>query len=119
MKKSKIKKEKIKILVSWVVVIGLLITGSFAIWFLTLKIPDLGSFEGRKVTESTKIYDRTGEVLLFDIYNEIKRTVVSLEEISDNLKKATIAIEDAEFYEHKGVKPTAVLRAILINIGSL
>src|SRR3989344_1888612 len=39
--------------------------------------------------------------------------------MSRYLKNATVAIEDAEFYSHKGVLPSAVLRAHLVNIGAL
>jgi penicillin-binding protein 1C len=86
------------------------------IWISTLKIPDLSVFEGRKVVESTKIFDRTGQILLYDVHNDQKRTVVAFEDISDKIKKAAIAIEDADFYIHKGIKPTAILRAIIANL---
>jgi penicillin-binding protein 1C len=86
------------------------------IWFATLKIPDLSVFEVRKVAESTKIFDRTGEILLYDVHSDAKRTLIAFEDISRNIKNATIAIEDLEFYEHKGIKPTAIVRAVLSNI---
>ena len=89
------------------------------LWVSTLKIPDLNSFEQRKVAQSTKIYDRTGEILLFDIHKNIKRTIIPFEDISRHIKNAAVAIEDAEFYEHRGIKPKAILRAILVNIGAL
>ncbi|MES3031463.1 MAG: penicillin-binding protein [Patescibacteria group bacterium] len=94
-----------------------LICASIAIiWFATLKIPDLSSFETRKVSQSTKIFDRTGEILLYDVHADTKRTIVPFEFISQHIKNATIAIEDAEFYTHKGIKPTAIIRAILANL---
>lgn len=94
-----------------------LISASVAIiWFSTLQIPDLSAFEARKVSQSTKIYDRTGEILLYDIHNDSKRTVVAFEDISKNIKNATIAIEDVEFYQHIGIKPTAIIRAVLANL---
>src|SRR3989344_7665800 len=86
------------------------------IWFSTLKMPDLSAFETRKVSQSTKIYDRTGQILLYDVHSDSKRTVVPFEDISRNIKNATVAIEDAEFYEHFGIKPTAIIRAILSNL---
>src|SRR3989344_1478440 len=90
--------------------------GLGVIWFATLKIPDLSAFEVRKVAQSTKIYDKTGEVLLYDVHSDARRTVVSYEDISRNIKNATIAIEDLEFYEHAGIKPTAILRAVIANL---
>ena len=98
--------------------LGFFIAGGLVLWAATLPLPDLGSFESRKVTQSTKIYDRTGETLLFDLNENIKRTVVPYDEISRHIKNATVAIEDAEFYEHRGIKPRAILRAILVNLGS-
>lgn len=96
--------------------LGLLASSFFIIWFSTLQIPDLSAFEARKVSQSTKIYDRTGEILLYDVHNNSKRTVVAFDDISKNIKNATIAIEDVEFYQHKGIKPTAILRAIIANL---
>lgn len=95
---------------------GFVILGIFAIWVSTFKIPDFKSFDARKIVESTKIYDRTGEILLYDINQGTKRTIVPFEEISRNLKNATVAIEDSEFYEHLGIQPKAILRAILVNL---
>lgn len=89
------------------------------LWASTLRIPDLASFEQRKIEQSTKIYDRTGEILLYDVHKNITRTVVPFSEMSRNIKNATVAIEDAEFYEHIGVRPTAFLRALLVNISTL
>jgi len=98
---------------------GFFLSGTFLLWASTLKIPDLTSLYQRKVAQSTKIYDRTGEILLFDVHNDIRRTIVPLQSISRNIKNATIAIEDVEFYEHIGIKPRAILRAIFVNIGEL
>ena len=92
--------------------------GFLFLWAATLKIPDLQTFDERKVEQSTKIYDRTGEILLFDIHENTQRTVVPLNDISRHIKNATVAIEDSEFYTHHGIKPTAILRAIFVNIGS-
>jgi penicillin-binding protein 1C len=112
-------KRRLKTFSLLILLFFLLSAGFFTIWISTFKIPDLESFEQRKVTESTKIYDRTGEVLLYDIFQDIKRTVIPLEEISVNIQKATLAIEDVNFYNHRGVEPRAIVRAILVNIGAL
>ncbi len=70
----------------------------------------------RAVVESTKIYDRTGEVLLYEIHGEEKRTILALEEIPGYVKQATIAAEDAEFLQHHGINLRGVLRALVKNI---
>ncbi len=99
-----------------VVALAVFVGGAFSVWISTFKIPTLDSFEERRVIESTKIYDKTGEILLYDVNQDIKRTVIPLAEISRNIKNATIAIEDREFYEHNGIKPKSILRAILANL---
>lgn len=112
-------KSKIKILAICVLIAGFLAAGFLAVWISTFKIPDLQSFNQRILAQSTKIYDRTGETLLFDLSQNIKRTIVPIEEISEHIKKATLAIEDADFYNHGGVQIRSTIRAILVNIGSL
>jgi membrane peptidoglycan carboxypeptidase len=99
-----------------VFVIGLIIIGILFLWISSLEIPDLSSFEQRRILQSTKIYDRTGEVLLYDLHQDVKRTIVPFEDISYHLKNASVAIEDDTFYTHMGVRPMAILRSILNNI---
>ncbi|OGM27381.1 hypothetical protein A3A76_02675 [Candidatus Woesebacteria bacterium RIFCSPLOWO2_01_FULL_39_23] len=60
---------------------------------------------------STKILDRNGEVL-YDIYANERRSPAKFEDIPDYLKEATIAIEDKNFYKHKGFDPTGILRGL-------
>ncbi|OHA19014.1 MAG: hypothetical protein A3C08_03680 [Candidatus Taylorbacteria bacterium RIFCSPHIGHO2_02_FULL_47_18] len=98
--------------------IGFILTGIIALWISTFRIPDLASLGERRVSESTKIYDRTGEVLLYDLHRGVKRSIVSSDEISQHIKNAAIALEDAGFYEHNGIEPKAIARAILANLGS-
>ena len=45
-------------------VVGILSISGLLVWISTMKIPDLSSFEDRRILQSTKIYDRTGEILL-------------------------------------------------------
>lgn len=99
--------------------LGILIAGVAFIWVSTFTIPDLNSFANRQVEQSTKIYDRTGEIVLYDLNEDVRRTKVPLEDISPNLIEATIAIEDSNFYNHYGIEPSAILRATLTNIRSL
>lgn len=96
--------------------IGFLGAGITAIWFSTLQIPDLSAFDHRTVSQSTKIFDRTGQVLLYDVHENTQRTVIPFADISKHIKNGTIAIEDREFYEHSGIQPKAILRAVIANI---
>ncbi|OGG89349.1 hypothetical protein A2592_02755 [Candidatus Kaiserbacteria bacterium RIFOXYD1_FULL_42_15] len=96
-------------------VVGIITFSGLLIWVSTIKIPDLSSFEDRRILQSTKIYDRTGEILLYDLHQDVKRTIVPFEDISRNLKNATVAIEDERFYNHFGIDIKGILRAIYVN----
>ena len=80
------------------------------------ELPTVGQIATRQVSQSTKIYDRTGEVLLYEISGGKERTVVPLEGMPQYLKDATVAIEDRRFYEEAGFDPRAVLRAFWLNL---
>jgi 1A family penicillin-binding protein len=107
-------KRQILALVVLVFIAGIIV----AVWAYRLPIPDFQSFESRKVVQSTKIYDSTGEFLLYDIHQNISRTVIPYEEIPRDIKNATVAIEDSEFYQHKGISPVAMLRSLLVDLMS-
>ncbi len=89
------------------------------IFYLRLlhSLPEPGKLIDREVPESTKIYDRTGEHILYDVHGEVKRTFVPLDEIPDYVKWAVIALEDKDFYKHGGFSPWAILRAIITRKG--
>ncbi|MEX2014051.1 MAG: transglycosylase domain-containing protein, partial [Parcubacteria group bacterium] len=87
-------------------------------WAATVTIPAYGELKNRHVGESTKLYDRSGKVLLYDTVGAMRRTTVSLEDISPHLVNAAIAIEDASFYEHRGVRTGAIARAVLSNVAN-
>jgi 1A family penicillin-binding protein len=93
--------------------------GAFIVWAASLKTPDLNSFDSRLAGMSTKIYDRTGNVLLYDVNQAVRRTVVPYEEISPYLKNATISIEDANFYKHNGIHFGSILRSLWVDIITL
>lgn len=87
--------------------------GILVLWASFMKLPDFAGFHERKVAQSTKIYDRTGKILLYDVHQDVKRTVVPFENISPWIKNAVIAIEDTEFYRHSGVSIRGLGRAVL------
>ncbi|MDQ5971370.1 MAG: penicillin-binding protein, partial [Patescibacteria group bacterium] len=92
--------------------IGIVFISLFIIWISTLEIPDFKSFTERKVANSTKIYDNTGKILLYDLHKDIKRTVIKSEEIGTNIKNAAVAIEDSDFYNHNGIRIRSIARAL-------
>jgi 1A family penicillin-binding protein len=97
-------------------VLGMVIFMIALFFYYTYDLPRPEAFTETPFIQSTKIYDRTGKVLLYDIYGEQKRQIVSFDKISDNLKHAIIASEDARFYHHGGVDLEGILRSILVDL---
>lgn len=79
-------------------------------------LPNPEELIGRISVESTKIYDRTGKILLYDIHGQEKRTIISFEEISQDLREATIVAEDSNFYHHFGLDFKGIIRAFLSDL---
>jgi 1A family penicillin-binding protein len=99
-------------------IIFFLFGGFSTIWAITLPVPDFESFFNKQIAEqSTKIYDRTGEILLYDVRG-VRQSTVTFAEIPSSIKLATLAIEDAEFYQHQGIQPSSIARAFLVNMFS-
>lgn len=86
--------------------------------FFSRDLPDPSNLEDRAITESTKIYDRTGKVILYDIHGEERRTVIAFDEIPQMVKDATIVAEDRDFYKHSGIDFKAIIRAVWQNLTS-
>ncbi|MDZ4226118.1 MAG: transglycosylase domain-containing protein, partial [Patescibacteria group bacterium] len=112
-------RKHLGVIVIWGLGAGFALGGVTLLWASTLQIPDLASLSERQIEQSVKIYDRTGAVLLYDLHKEEQRTVVPLAEISPAIQGAVVAVEDAHFYEHDGIRPTSILRAILTNLLSI
>ena len=93
-----------------------ILVGAFFIWVATLKVPTISSFTDQKISSSTKIYDRTGTVVLYDVNSNIKRTIVSTDQISPLAKEALVAIEDKNFYHNIGIEPKSILRAVIADL---
>lgn len=66
--------------------------------------------------QSTKIYDRTGAVLLYEIHDQQNRTIVSDSDIPVHAKQATIAVEDQGFYSHSAFDFRGFFRAVIANL---
>ncbi|OGE28736.1 hypothetical protein A2867_04615 [Candidatus Daviesbacteria bacterium RIFCSPHIGHO2_01_FULL_40_11] len=92
-----------------VVVFLLLLFG--AVIFFATQIPNPSDLSNRDIAEATKIYDRNGE-LLYDIYQNQNRTPIKLSEVPGFVKEATIAIEDKDFYKHRGFSIAGITRSV-------
>lgn len=80
-----------------------------AFWFSKLPKPD--ELVNREMAVTTKIYDRNGS-LLYNLYQDKNRSLLKLEQVPEHLKQATIAIEDKEFYRHRGLSLRGITRSL-------
>lgn len=86
---------------------SILAVGAF-LWYAR-DLPNPNSIK-RQEGFSTQILDRSGQTILFDIFESKNRQFTPLNEIPETLKQATVAIEDKDFYRHQGFDPLATLR---------
>ena len=118
-----LKKHKfsLKKLVGRLIILAIILSLLGSIFFIAAiawyshDLPDPNKMIDRVVAESTKIYDRKGETLLFDIHGDEKRTIVELDQISNYVKWATISAEDKYFYEHHGINFFSIIESVIID----
>jgi len=114
--KTRAKNRGLHVFLHLIALAAITAAGAFVAWALFASVPAVGTIQNRIVGESTKIYDRTGEVLLYDVHGAMRRTEVPIEEISPYIRNATVAVEDDSFYQHRGFRPLSFLRAVLVNL---
>lgn len=110
--KLNIKNQRVKIYLIILFFISLLFAFSF---YILHDLPSPKELTTRQIDVSTKIYDRNG-ILLYTIYKDKNRTPVKLSQIPENIRLATLAAEDAEFYTHNGFSIKGIIRAITKNL---
>ena len=81
---------------------------------LSETLPSSEEILRRQPSLATTVLDRNGRVIT-TLFEE-NRTWVPLGKISPWFLKATLAAEDSEFYEHAGLRPAAILRALWIDL---
>lgn len=77
-------------------------------------LPNVNVLSEWRPYESTRLYDRNG-TLIANIHGDEDRVVVPLKDISPNIQRAVMAIEDNRFYEHNGVDVRGTIRAASAN----
>jgi penicillin-binding protein 1C len=114
MKKPSQKWKIVRRIGFFVLVLGFIGFVATAVSALVLirNLPNPERISERAVAESTKIYDRTGKILLYDIHGEEKRTIVPFDQIPSGLIRATLAAEDIRFYQHSGIDFRGIARAV-------
>lgn len=114
--KRKSKRLKLKILTFFVTFgfiffVLFLIGTAVAFGFFARDLPSPNKLSDKNFEQATKIYDRNGN-LLYNVFDDQNRTLVTLDKIPADVKNATVAIEDKNFYKHKGFDPLGYVRAL-------
>lgn len=130
---SKLSKSTMKNLILLAIALGF----AFSLFLVVLiafashNLPNPNSLTERSISQTTKIFDRTGEHLLYEIFGEENRTLKKVQEgfckDDENLEvdpngiplfalMSTIAAEDRKFCTHGGFDLKGIARAVLNNI---
>ncbi len=97
-----------------IVVVFVLLVGVFA--YFRKDLPNLKDISGSNIGGSIRYYDRTGQTLLWEDYDAVKRIPVKEDQISQFMKDATVALEDRDFYKHGGFDLKGIVRAGFSNV---
>ena len=108
-------KKKIFVFFGVLVLVGMISVFLLVVW-ISRDLPDPNKLSEREVPQSTIIYDRTGEEILYQIHGEEKRTMVNIAELPAYVKNATIAIEDKDFYHHSGISLWGIFRGTVWQV---
>ena len=90
--------------------IAMIVFTLFSFVIFAKDLPSPNKLTARDSSLSTKIFDRNNK-LLYDIYGDKNRALVNWNQLPPNVKNATIAIEDKDFYNHRGFSATGIVRA--------
>lgn len=87
--------------------------GASVLWRYTQELPSIEEVYNIKPRLSTRLYDKN-DTPFYEYFTE-RRVLTPLDSLPPNLVKALIATEDREFYNHWGVRWTAIVRALIVN----
>jgi membrane peptidoglycan carboxypeptidase len=84
--------------------------------YFSKDLPSPGQINSLRLAQTARFYDRTGKILLYEVHGDENRSVVKLDAISDNMRNATIAIEDKDFYNHGAFSAIGIIRSAINNV---
>ncbi|MBF0169695.1 MAG: PBP1A family penicillin-binding protein [Nitrospinae bacterium] len=95
--------------------VGAVMGGGWFVWSRYAgEIPDPGALAQYQPSLVTRVYD-ANDALVAEYFVE-KRILTPLDKIPHNLVMATIAVEDAHFFEHHGINFEGIVRAMFANL---
>lgn len=94
--------------------LGCVLFGIFSVFvifaYYSYQLPNPDQLIARNEELSTRLFDRNGNIL-YEVYAEKNRTLIKIDQVSQNMVHATLATEDADFYLHNGFSIRGILRA--------
>jgi membrane peptidoglycan carboxypeptidase len=97
------------------IIVGFFMTiGLFA--YFRKDLPKIKDISGQRLGGNITYYDRTGQTVLWQDYDAVKRIPVEETQISPYMKQATIAIEDKDFYKHGAFDVRGIMRAVAHDV---
>ncbi len=79
--------------------------------FFGRDLPSPDKINAQVSAQTTKFFDRTGNTLLYEVYGDKNRSIIGFNEMGDNIKHATVSIEDKNFYKHGAFSVWGIARA--------
>jgi len=90
------------------------VVGAWLGWTLRLDLPDVRGLEDYRPLLMSHVLAADGTTI--DTFAEQRRMLIGFSDIPESFRNALIATEDAAFYEHTGVDPAAIARALASDI---
>lgn len=96
-----------------------LVAGAFGLYFVGQSwlqdLPDYQDTSAYNLSQKTRVYASDGTTLLAEFFTE-DRDPVTVDKISQYVLDGTVATEDVRFYEHGGIDPQGIMRAVFVNV---
>jgi len=99
-----------------IVLMAIVLIGGGMFIYYSSQVPTREEFIASTEGSTTKIYDRTGEHILYDLSGDSKKTWLPLDQIPEHVKWALISIEDDQFYSHQGFDLPALIKVGLHEV---
>lgn len=80
------------------------------LWFAK-DLPSPNKINAKISAQTTKFYDNTGNTVLYEVYGDKNRTLIDFNDMPANIRNATVAVEDKDFYKHGAFSFFGIARA--------